>query len=156
MEPGMNVLFICKGNICRSPIAMALFRYLAQQRGRKEVEAHSAGYYDWDPFPREAHAFARRAVEEHCGCDMLEDHRAMHWTPDMVRSASFVVVAEEWMKADFPHGNVVTMRELAGRTGDVKDPYGGDYRAYVDCALEIQGLLLAGWELLTSVRKVRR
>ena len=41
-------------------------------------------------------------------------------------------------------------RSATGRTGDVEDPYGGDYQVYVDCAKEIQGLLLAGWALLTS------
>ena len=130
-------------------MAMALYRHIGGEQGLK-VKSLSAGYHDWDPFPREAHAFARRAVEQLCGSDILENHRAAHWTPEMVRSADCVVVAEEWMKVDFPQSKVMTMRELAGRTGDVEDPYGGDYQVYVDCAKEIQGLLLAGWALLTS------
>ena len=39
-----RVLFVCAGNICRSPIAEAVFRHLAQEHpGLAEVEVESAG-----------------------------------------------------------------------------------------------------------------
>jgi hypothetical protein len=121
---------------------------MANRRG-VALDAISAGYHDWNSVPHEAHALAMRAIEELCGSDLLAGHLATRWTQDMVQSAALVVVAEEWMKADFPGNKVVTMRGLAGRTGDVEDPYGGDYPVFFDCALEIRGLLLDGWELLT-------
>jgi len=130
-------------------MAMALCRHMAGERG-VALKAVSAGYHDWDSLSHDAHAYARQAIEKLCGNDLLADHRAARWTPDMVQSANLVVVAEEWMKADFPQDKVVTMRELAGRTGDVEDPYGGDYPVFVDCAVEIRDVLLAGWNQLTS------
>jgi protein-tyrosine-phosphatase len=148
------ILFICRGNICRSPMAMALCRHIAGERG-VAIEAVSAGYYDWNSFPHGAQDFARRAVEELCGSDLLEAHTAARWNQGMVQSARLVVVAEEWMKGDFPRDKTLTMRELAGRTGDIDDPYGGEYPVYVDCAIEMRDLLLEGWELLTCTQEYR-
>ena len=55
------VLFVCLGNICRSPLAEAAFRLAAGQAGL-DVEADSAGTGDWHrgsaPDPR-ARAVAR-------------------------------------------------------------------------------------------------
>ena len=116
----------------------------------------SAGYHDWDFTSHDAHPFARQAVQELSGSDLLADHQAARWTPTMVRSSHLVVVAEEWMKADFPQGKVVTMREAAGETGDVQDPYGGDYATFLNCAVEIRGLLLDGWNMLTGMQEHHR
>lgn len=42
------VLFVCLGNICRSPLAEAVFRDVAQARGlRDRFRADSAGTGDW-------------------------------------------------------------------------------------------------------------
>lgn len=43
-----NVLFICLGNICRSPMAEAIFRDLLEKRGLAEgVRVDSAGTSSW-------------------------------------------------------------------------------------------------------------
>ncbi len=130
-------------------MAMALLRHRLATGGLSTgVEVDSAGYYDWGPFPREAHPFARRAVELLCGSDLLADHVAKRWSPAMVEAATCVVVAEEWMRGDFPAGKTVTMRELAGEQGDVPDPYSEDYATFVACARDIDRLIAAGWSRL--------
>ena len=41
-----RILFVCLGNICRSPAAEAIFRHFVQQAGLTErIEADSAGTY---------------------------------------------------------------------------------------------------------------
>jgi len=130
-------------------MAMALCRHMAEERGIP-VRAVSAGYFDWGPFAREAHPFARRAVEQLCGGDLLRGHRAARWNHEMVRSADLIVVAEEWMCADFPVSTAITMRGLAGQTGDVEDPYGEDFEVFLECATELRALLLAGWAIVTG------
>ena len=149
--PDGRVLFICRGNLCRSPMAMALLRHkLAAGDSGIRMEVDSAGYHDWGTFLREAHPFARRAVQELCGTDLLAEHVARRWNPDMVLPPTLVVVAEEWMRADFPVERVMTLRELAGESGDVADPYGSDYPTYVECARAIERLLDAGMAALVG------
>ncbi|XP_076032027.1 low molecular weight phosphotyrosine protein phosphatase 1-like [Oratosquilla oratoria] len=43
----MKVLFICLGNICRSPIAEAVFNYTLNQRGIEDWEVDSAAIGEW-------------------------------------------------------------------------------------------------------------
>lgn len=44
----INVLFVCLGNICRSPMAEAMFRDLVKWEGLEhEVQIDSAGTGDW-------------------------------------------------------------------------------------------------------------
>ena len=38
-----NVLFVCTGNICRSPFAQGLLEKVVEQKGLKGVKADSAG-----------------------------------------------------------------------------------------------------------------
>ena len=57
-----SVLFVCLGNICRSPLAEAAFRARAAEAGL-EVRADSAGTGDWhigQPPDRRAQATALR------------------------------------------------------------------------------------------------
>jgi len=57
-----RILFVCLGNICRSPLAEAAFRAEAQRR-ELDVEADSAGTGGWhegEPPDRRAIAAARR------------------------------------------------------------------------------------------------
>lgn len=146
-----HVLFVCRGNLCRSPMAMAILRHrLDETAGAVNSRVESAGYHEWGPFPREAHPFARRAVAELCGADLLADHVARHWTSVVLTPATRVVVAEEWMCADFPAVNVSSLRQLGGETGDVADPYGSDYPVYVDCARLIERLIGEGWSRLVG------
>jgi protein-tyrosine phosphatase len=64
----MRILFVCLGNICRSPTAEAVMRGLVAQAGLDgEVEVESAGTGSWHlgdpPDPRAVAAAAERGVE---------------------------------------------------------------------------------------------
>ncbi|XP_019638657.1 PREDICTED: low molecular weight phosphotyrosine protein phosphatase-like isoform X1 [Branchiostoma belcheri] len=44
-----SVLFVCLGNICRSPIAEAVFTHLVREKGQLEQwTVDSAGTHDWN------------------------------------------------------------------------------------------------------------
>lgn len=44
----IKVLFVCLGNICRSPMAEAIFRHLVKQKGFEQlIEVDSAGTGNW-------------------------------------------------------------------------------------------------------------
>lgn len=66
-EPKKSVLFVCMGNICRSPTAEGVFRKLVQERGLADrFEIDSAGthaYHVGEPPDRRAvEAAARRGI----------------------------------------------------------------------------------------------
>lgn len=62
----VSVLFVCLGNICRSPLAEAALRVEAERTGL-EVEVDSAGTGDWHlgypPDPRAAAVAERNGVD---------------------------------------------------------------------------------------------
>ncbi|RNB92390.1 low molecular weight phosphotyrosine protein phosphatase [Brevibacillus fluminis] len=44
----VHVLFVCLGNICRSPMAEAVFRHLVKEEGlEQQIRIDSAGTGDW-------------------------------------------------------------------------------------------------------------
>jgi protein-tyrosine phosphatase len=67
-EAGTGVLFVCTGNICRSPTAEGVFGHLARQRGLLDrVRVDSAGTHDYHvgeaPDPRSVAHAARRGYD---------------------------------------------------------------------------------------------
>lgn len=64
----VNVLFVCLGNICRSPTAEGVFRALVVQEGLGErISTDSAGTSDWNlgrpPDPRAQAEAMRRGID---------------------------------------------------------------------------------------------
>lgn len=64
----VKVLFVCTGNICRSPTAEGVFRALVAEAGLNgEIEIDSAGTGSWHvgdpPDPRTCAAAARRGID---------------------------------------------------------------------------------------------
>jgi protein-tyrosine phosphatase len=62
-----RLLFVCLGNICRSPLAEGVMRHLVRERGLEDrIEVDSAGTAAWHvgspPDPRSAEVAARHGV----------------------------------------------------------------------------------------------
>ena len=126
-----QVLFVCLGNICRSPLAEAAFRAEAQRLGL-DVEADSAGTGGWhagEPPDRRAIAAARRH-----GAD-ISQLRARKVTPGDFERFDHIVALDEENEGDLralrPKGSRATLSLLLdhvpGREGQaVADPYYGD------------------------------
>jgi protein-tyrosine phosphatase len=125
------VLFVCLGNICRSPLAEAAFRLEAEHRNL-EVEIDSAGTGDWHvghPPDRRAQATARRH-----GVD-IGSYRARQVTPEDFRRFTHVVALDRdnlaALRALRPSDGTAELSLLLdaveGRRGEaVADPYYGD------------------------------
>jgi protein-tyrosine-phosphatase len=134
----MRVLVVCTGNVCRSPMAVAILRRRLGERGVTGWEVSSAGTAPWDGAPASEGSYL--ICLEH-GLD-LSGHRARQITTDLVAGADLVFGMS-------PHhvervvqlggaGKAHLLGEFAGESGDaaeVADPFGGDledYRATYD------------------------
>jgi protein-tyrosine phosphatase len=67
-DPVVQILFVCLGNICRSPLAEGVFRHLVRQRGlERHFSIDSAGTSGWHtgapPDARSAETARRRGIE---------------------------------------------------------------------------------------------
>jgi protein-tyrosine phosphatase len=126
-----SVLFVCLGNICRSPLAEAAFRREAGRLGL-DVEIDSAGTGDWHigypPDPRAA------AVAERNGID-ISHLKARLVTADDFRRFDHIVALdpnnlrdlERLRPADGKAELSLLLDHVEGRLGQaVADPYHGD------------------------------
>ncbi|XP_076874844.1 low molecular weight phosphotyrosine protein phosphatase isoform X1 [Brachyhypopomus gauderio] len=89
---GTSVLFVCLGNICRSPIAEAVFRKMASDSGVLEKWLiDSAATSDWNPgsFP-DARGLA--CLRSH---GIETDHRARQVTKDDFMSFEYILCMDE-------------------------------------------------------------
>ena len=132
----MNILFVCTGNTCRSPLAEGLARRIAQRRGLTDVTISSAGLNAWENSPASDGSLLvgmEREVD-------LTSHRARVLTPEIVSEADLIFVMtpshSEQVKQMGGRGKVHVLDAYAsGATGDgISDPYGGDLSAYRETA----------------------
>jgi protein-tyrosine-phosphatase len=144
-----EIVFVCTGNTCRSPMAEGLLRASLPPGWRDEVNVSSAGTHAWNGQPA---ASLSVTVMREKGID-ISGHKARIVTPDIINLASLVVALTPQhmahMKADVPGagGWMIVLGELdRDRTRvDVEDPIGGsieDYRATRDDIAHLNGLLL--------------
>lgn len=85
----LRLLFVCTGNICRSPMAEHLAWAYARERGMA-IEVASASAMGLDGHP--AHPNVVKVMAE-VGID-ASGHRSRPMTPDLLRWADWVLVME--------------------------------------------------------------
>jgi protein-tyrosine phosphatase len=127
-----SVLFVCLGNICRSPLAEGVFRHLARERGiEDELRIESAGTGAWHvgepPDPRSIEVARGRGVS-------LDGQCARQVRPSDLIEFDYVVAMDrqnlrELERLRDEHGGdavVLLLREHDPEPGDeVPDPYFG-------------------------------
>ncbi len=99
----MSVLFVCMGNICRSPTAEGVFRHHVSEAGLEaSIQSDSAGthaYHTGEPADRRAHAAAaRRGIS-------LEGIRARRVTEEDFEHFDYILAMDEL--------NLVTLKDRA-------------------------------------------
>jgi protein-tyrosine phosphatase len=129
-----RILFVCLGNICRSPMAEGIFLHLARERGLAHAFlVDSAGTGDWHcgepPDPRALAAAARRGVHLPSVCRQVrgDDFRDFDLILAMDRSNRDFLLAK--CPAPLRH-RIRLMRDFDPRTvpgaePEVPDPYHG-------------------------------
>lgn len=137
-----SLLFVCLGNICRSPLAEAAFREVAGRAGL-EAEVDSAGTGDWhigSPPDRRAMAEALRH-----GVD-ISAYRARQIGPDDFHRFDFIFALDLQNLADLnaiapADGRArisLLLDHVAGMEGrSVADPYFGDDTGFAETWREV-------------------
>jgi len=137
-----TVLFVCTGNICRSPMAEGLFRYAT--RGRTDCRVLSAGVGALEGQPPSSHAL--RALNE-LGID-ISQLRSRMLTSELVEEADYIFGMThshvDQVNLLFPRAAEKTflLREfdetLDEFEKDISDPIGGSYETYAYCRDQIE------------------
>lgn len=128
-----NILFVCTGNTCRSPLASAITRDVIARRGWSHVEVGSAGVAATAGSGAAANAVA---IAAEVGVD-LGEHRARPLTRKLVDWADLILAMGPTHL--FAAGKLggedksALLLEFAG-SGEggagIPDPFGGDVESY--------------------------
>jgi len=153
-----RILFICTGNLCRSPMAAAMLRArLAQDPQRRGWEVTSAGLWAEEGLPASPHTVAVMAER---GYD-LSDHRSRPVTPELIRRADLILGMTphhvEALRLAFPDaaGKIHLLAEMVGASYGVEDPYGQSLLAYQAVADELEHLIEEGYGRIVALTEGR-
>ena len=144
------VLFVCLGNICRSPLAEAAFRHELAEAGL-DIAVDSAGTSDWHigepPDPRAISTALRYGID-------IRSYRGRQVAPaDFDRFTHIVALDDEnlmALEARQPRGSIAELSLLLdyveGREGEsVADPYFGGVagfeQTWADVTAAARGLI---------------
>jgi protein-tyrosine-phosphatase len=154
-----SILFICSANMCRSPMAEALFANLLKQRATDmDWQVSSAGVWAYDG--NRASEGAVKALQR-IGID-LSNHRSQSISKDMMLENDLILVMErnhkEALQAAYPKlaYKIYLLAEMVGMSHDILDPIGGSAADYEDTAAELELLLTDAFpriEKLVNKRK---
>lgn len=141
MSEVKKVLFVCTANLCRSPMAEALFNDLARER-RLPFVAESAGVSAREDFDMAPHA--REAMDE-IGA-RVASHRSRRITKRMLDDADLILVMGSRHRAETERvlgvsEKVHLLGEYVGEPSgeEVPDPYGLTLFAYRASARQLYG-----------------
>jgi RpiB/LacA/LacB family sugar-phosphate isomerase len=137
-----TILFICTGNVCRSPMAEGLFRHAVKGSGKYRVLSAGVGAVDGQP----PSPHAVRALKD-LGID-ISRQRSQMLTAELVQQSDYIF--------GMTHGHVDAVNLLFPQAAektfllrefdetldvfekDISDPIGGSYEVYLNCRDQIE------------------
>lgn len=131
----MNILFVCTGNTCRSPMAEGLFKKMIAEKKLSNVTCSSAGLFAMtgdEVTPNSVKACERFEVD-------ISSHRARRITGYILdETDKFVCMTPEHAASLSMY---VPSEKITVLGGGIPDPFGGDLEMYIKTANYIRTAL---------------
>ncbi|MGM7721853.1 low molecular weight protein arginine phosphatase [Metabacillus sp. Hm71] len=138
-----NVLFVCTGNTCRSPMAEALLKHL---KSSDQLDVKSAGVFALDG--SDATRFAQEALNEK---GITCDHQSSSLSEELVNWATIILTMTNQHKQSviefYPHAGrkTYTLAEYVAENDeerkDIIDPFGGQLDIYRQTLADLEKLI---------------
>jgi protein-tyrosine-phosphatase len=149
-----SILFVCTANICRSPMAAALFRARLGNEvpGSENWLVDSAGTWAEADIPASENsvkAMSRRKLD-------ISSHRSKEINKALLEKSDLILVMEpghkEALQVEFPGiaERVFLLSEMSGEAAAVQDPYGRSRAEYERTAYILDQYIQKGMEKILS------
>lgn len=134
-RPVKKILFVCHGNICRSPMAEFVMKRLVEEADLSENYEIESAATSTEEIGNEVYPPARRKLAEH-GISS-KGKRARQLRRDDYERFDLLVGMDDWnlrnmrrICGDDPEGKICKLLDFTSRPGDVADPwYTGNFDA---------------------------
>lgn len=154
-----SILFVCTANVCRSPMASAIFQQLLSERITEgEWRIESAGVWGMDGSPvalGSLEALSKMNID-------LSGHYAQSVSEDLLDEFDLILTMErghkEALQWQFPEirGQVYMLSEMVGKIFDIRDPIGGSTADFEETARELAKMINDGFEqIVKQANKLR-
>ncbi|NNF98766.1 MAG: low molecular weight protein arginine phosphatase [Desulfobacteraceae bacterium] len=135
----IDILIVCTGNICRSPMAEGLLKQMLSPELQHKIHVHSAGTHALRGNPPTAHAVD--VLLSSYGID-ISGHKAERISTDLISSADLILTMEQAHSMTLEQIGKPRQHALHclgefhsnGDSGDISDPYGEPLAVYRSCA----------------------
>lgn len=143
-----KILFVCHGNICRSPMAEFVMKWIVEKEGRSNEFEIASAATSTEEIGNSVYPPARRKLSEHgISC---KGKTARQLTRRDYAYYDLLICMDEWnrrnmlrMLGDDPESKIHLLMDYTNRPGEVADPwYTGDFEATWQDVLEGCQMLL--------------
>jgi protein-tyrosine-phosphatase len=150
-----RILFVCTANICRSPMAAALFHAHLQKARQdwQDWQVESAG--TWAVDGKIASKYSQVVMTQR-GLD-IRGHRSRTVTAELLANSDLILTMEsghkEALSMEFPFAapRIFLLNEMIGNADSIVDPYGGTLQEYEATAALLDQVIEKGMQRILSL-----